>query len=221
MGQTSSTNRDEKQSASHGKEDKTKTLPEKQDVCIDPQVQKRNNDALLKAVRHGDTALVKELLDKGADLECVDNSKFTPLLNAVHARQIPIVELLIERGAKIEVKCFMGLRTPLRLAAEHGDEEMVKVLLGHGADPNFYDDNGRTPTVFAAAEGHLGVVKLLLDGGANPEPKSLADMKDNQTPLWWAVHHNYPEIADVLRPLCKYKPSYEETDPHSDLDYSS
>ena len=56
--------------------------------------------------------------------------------------------------------------TLLMLAAHHGHERVVDLLLQHGADVNRQDSNGGTALMSAANEGHERVVDLLLQRGA-------------------------------------------------------
>ncbi len=51
----------------------------------------------------------------------------------------------------------------LHLAAENGQEAVVRLLLEKGAELESKDKkNGRTPLLWAARNGHEAVVKLLL-----------------------------------------------------------
>ena len=58
-------------------------------------------------------------------------------------------------------------KTLLCLAAEHGHERMVKLLLDKGADVNAQDGEYGNALRAASARGHETVVKLLLDRNAN------------------------------------------------------
>ncbi|PCH01841.1 Hypothetical protein PENO1_040680 [Penicillium occitanis (nom. inval.)] len=153
--------------------------------------------------------VTKELLlwQSAYNGDVADSSGWTPLYIAVQKHRTAMVKLLLEHGAKPDVKCNLGLRTPLHQAAEAGDEEIVKLLLTHKANPNLYNDNKRRPLVFAAAEGHLAVVKMLLDHGALPQTK-----EDPQTPLYWAKRHEYEDIVQLLEPLCKEEPEPESVE---------
>ncbi|EFX06671.1 ankyrin repeat-containing protein [Grosmannia clavigera kw1407] len=53
----------------------------------------------------------------------------------------------------------------LRVAAEKGHEEVVRILLDHGAD--IHTMNGRHAQIMAARGGHVGVLRLLLESGAD------------------------------------------------------
>jgi uncharacterized RDD family membrane protein YckC len=54
----------------------------------------------------------------------------------------------------------------LHEAAEVGDAERVRKLLGNGADPGEQDEDGVTPLQVAAGSGHVELVRLLLERGA-------------------------------------------------------
>ncbi len=69
--------------------------------------------------------------------------------------------------------------TPLILAADNGDAEIVTALLEAGADPNLPDNRGCPPIHSAAYSGHIEAVAALLRGGAAPNP--------TQKPNWPAL----------------------------------
>ena len=54
-------------------------------------------------------------------------------------------------------------------AAASGDlDEVKRLVLDCGLNPNIRDDIGETPLHYAALGGHPDVVKLLLEHGADP-----------------------------------------------------
>jgi len=57
--------------------------------------------------------------------------------------------------------------TPLHLAAAGGHEEILEVLLLHGAPINSRRSYGNTPIHYAVINGHVGAVNLLLSKGAD------------------------------------------------------
>ncbi|KAF5344085.1 hypothetical protein D9758_008830 [Tetrapyrgos nigripes] len=56
-------------------------------------------------------------------------------------------------------------KTPLHLAAQKGDEELVRMLCDLGADYDLADSEGNTPLHYASAWGHIPVVQLLIERG--------------------------------------------------------
>ncbi|KAH7464149.1 hypothetical protein FOMA001_g17930 [Fusarium oxysporum f. sp. matthiolae] len=92
---------------------------------------------------------------------------FTDLMIASYYGHHMLVKLLLEKGAKIEVKDSEDGRTPLLWAAEEGHEAVVKLLIENGANIDAKDVNGRTSLSYVAEEGHEATVKLLLERGAD------------------------------------------------------
>jgi len=62
-----------------------------------------------------------------------------------------------------------GDNSGLILAADSGNEEMVKLLLEGGANVNYANETGDTPLAAACFSGSIELVKLLLEKGANIE----------------------------------------------------
>jgi ankyrin repeat protein len=95
-------------------------------------------------------------------------------------------------------------RTPLMLAAETGQERMVKMLLAiDGVDLNLKDRRGRTALAFAVAENQEVVVKILLANG-KVDPNT-AD-ENGWTPIIRANERGYETIAKLLLATGKVKP---------------
>ena len=84
------------------------------------------------AARNGHEAVVKLLLEKGAELETKNTDGRTPLSYAARNGHEAVVELLLEKGAELETKDKDG-ETPLSYAARNGHEAVVKLLLEKGA----------------------------------------------------------------------------------------
>ena len=87
-------------------------------------------------------------------------------------------------------------RTLLSFAAGEGHEDIVKLLLKIGGDPEIKDGkSGRAPLWWAAQNGHEAVVKLLLE-----TRKVEADPMDKygQTPLWCATQNGHEAITKLL-----------------------
>ncbi|KAJ1465675.1 ankyrin repeat-containing domain protein, partial [Baffinella frigidus] len=62
--------------------------------------------------------------------------------------------------------------TPLHAAVRTKHLEVVRFLLGAGADKNAPDNDGHTPLHIAAIHGHPEVVRALLEAGADITAKN-------------------------------------------------
>lgn len=71
--------------------------------------------------------------------------------------------------------------TPIVQAAVNGNLEITKLLIEHGADPNYCQQNGESALADAANRGNVELAQYLLENGANPNLK-----KSFGTPLAFA-----------------------------------
>nr|WP_144925575.1 ankyrin repeat domain-containing protein [Paenibacillus bovis] len=87
-------------------------------------------------------------------------------------------------------------RSALYYAAKHGNEEAVRLLLEHGANPNQAErDAVDGAALHAAVSGnYLSIVKLLLEYGANVH----AEVEASGNPLYIAMRDNNHEIVELL-----------------------
>ena len=158
-----------------------------------------NND-LLNRVVFGSHRSVRELLEKGVDVNYQrENDGWTALIRASYFSysnnfRIDIIRLLIEYGANVNLQDKDGY-TALVFASYNGHTEAVKLLLANGADPDLQDNNRRTALMYASHNGHIEIVKLLLAAGAKV---NLQDDRD-YTALYYANREGYIEIQKLLR----------------------
>ncbi|MBE3042648.1 ankyrin repeat domain-containing protein [Candidatus Bathyarchaeota archaeon] len=136
-------------------------------LAIERTLYPGHQGSLQQAVGAGDTQLVRQLLDHGADLEAEDFEGHSPLRNAVKKRNREAVSILVESGADLESRCNLGA-TPLYWAATHNDLELAKLLISHGADVNSRKFRSQCPILVAAAsDGHPDMVDLLIKSGCD------------------------------------------------------
>ncbi|XP_041986761.1 integrin-linked protein kinase [Aricia agestis] len=129
--------------------------------------------------REGNALQVRVWLDDTEhDMNQGDDHGFSPLHWACKEGHIKIVEMLIRRGARINVT-NLGDDTPLHLAAAHGHRPIVQLLLQNRVDVNFTNEHGNSPLHYACFWGYNAIAEDLLLAGALV---SLAN-KDGDTPL--------------------------------------
>jgi ankyrin repeat protein len=103
---------------------------------------------------------------KGADAAGVDD-----LILAVWGFDTAKAAALIDSGVDVNSPDSRGIY-PLVLACSYKDnDEMIKLLLEKGADPNVRGPNGETP-LGLAAKYSLTAVKLLVESGADVNARS-------------------------------------------------
>ncbi|RVD89722.1 uncharacterized protein DFL_000717 [Arthrobotrys flagrans] len=148
---------------------------------------------LMWAVRNGHEAVVRLLVDRGADLEAKNNTwGQTSLMSAAENGHEAVVRLLVGRGANLEAKDRWG-QAPLMSASRNGYEAVVRLLVDRGADLEAKDKWGRTPLMSAAWNGHEAV-RLLVDRGADLEAKD----DSGRTPLMLAAVDGYEAVVRLL-----------------------
>jgi ankyrin repeat protein len=79
-------------------------------------------------------AIMRRLLEHGADPNICDDNHTTPLHRASSYGLLDAARLLLSYGAKVDEKDKEGM-TPFELAASEGHVEMTKLLVEHGAVP--------------------------------------------------------------------------------------
>jgi len=160
---------------------------------------------------YGDVSAIRFLLSRGESLAALGEN--LDLGGAAFHGHWQLCQFLIENGADVNHGGATG-ETPLHNALCKANrpvyDEVVKVLLAGGANPNavtkagtetdcFMRDcrnKGETPLHRAAAFGSEQVIDLLLHAGAHREAKD----ENGDSPLTWASWHLRPDA--ILRRLC-------------------
>lgn len=152
------------------------------------------DEALIKAVKNGDAAMVQTLLSKGADANAQDEWTNAALAWAVMNDHLDCATVLLEKGADVNIKSFREL-SPLHLATNNGSLQMVKLLLANGADVNAGDSYQWTALMNAIYLGSSELVEILLKSGADVNVKNY----QGRTSLFIAENLGHTEIAQKLK----------------------
>ncbi len=166
------------------------------------------------ASEHGNYPIMKALVSAGGDFESPNSEGQTLLMAVVRTGNVDTARLLLDKGAKVNVKENWGGQSALMWAAAQQQPAMITLLVKHGAEVNARSKDqqwprwvtseprikpldtggGYTPLLYAAREGCKDCVAALLDGGANI---NLPDLW-GQTPLLMATLNLHYDTAALL-----------------------
>ncbi|MBN3290187.1 ANR27 protein, partial [Polypterus senegalus] len=157
-------------------------------------------DKLLRAVADGDTEMVRYLFE-WTDEESEGDFRDTLKLEFCHPLcQCPKCEPGQQKvtynqicGFEINVSNQDGF-TPLHVAALHGRENLVSLLIAHGANINTENAHGATSLHLACQNGNLQAVRYLLGCNAKMNKKD----HFGNTPLIHAVLRGDHDTVKVL-----------------------
>ena len=107
--------------------------------------------------------MVKYFLRNDFKVDERDSEGKSALIHAASGDFPETVELLIAKGADVNLKDETEGFTALMMAAAEGQMAVVKVLMKHGADKTMKDVDGDTAEVFARNNGHFEIADLLAD----------------------------------------------------------
>ncbi|XP_069787505.1 ankyrin repeat and SOCS box protein 3 isoform X2 [Narcine bancroftii] len=150
--------------------------------------------ALHLAAKHGHLEIVRILLQAGANPDAITNENVTPLFLATEKGYIAVVRILLKYGARINGFHSACLWSVVHQAAYQGHLEVLKFLLGKGADKESKDDYGITPLFLAAQYGKLESLRILVQHGSNVNCQAY----DKATPLFIAAQEGHVECVELL-----------------------
>lgn len=181
-------------------------------------------DDILNAAEKDDSGQVIDLLKRGMDVNTTDSTGNTLLIIAARNGNLELLDFLLRNRANILKKnkygdsalmaaAFRGHAavverlldakaatagdgwTALHYAAYAGYEEIIRLLVKHGAALDAVAPNGQTALMLAASNGKLDAVKLLIDADAD------MDLKDPKgaSALTLARAADHSAIVEYLR----------------------
>jgi ankyrin repeat protein len=153
---------------------------------------------LHSACGNGKLDIARQLLTHGAAADVKSIQGETPL-HVVSTDGARVARLLLEHGVDVNIH-DKNHRTPLGAASFHGNLEIARVLLDHGATADAKDDYGWTALHLvsqyqgATEERGLGVARLLLERGADAQVPDI----NHVTPLDLASRRGWSKMVQVL-----------------------
>lgn len=165
--------------------------------CV--QRKRRNWEATARFLRDMDFRSQELRSVHGGDLELESRRpplNKTPLIDASESGDLARVKNLIRRGANLSAQAKFG-KTGLHHAAGNGHYDVVKALVGAGADLEILDAEGRTPLVCSAQikRGQWQEISRFLEDqtfrqeelsrSAAIEEDAESELKDNTSGFLW------------------------------------
>ena len=155
-------------------------------------IENHGDSQLMMAAYDGDVGKMRQLLDRGADINQTNELGFTALYFAAGATRTQAaakgsteaVKFLLQRGAKVSSKSNINGYTSLMAACSNQNAGSVALLLKYGEDVNALTKDGRSALTIAASLLEPEIVTLLLEHDAHVN--GYADT-NGQTPLLAAV----------------------------------
>lgn len=172
----------------------TKLLLQNQPLLINEQ-DLNGNTALHYAAHLGSPELVKILLEYGGDNGKQNNLGQTPLLLSIHANNIKITKVLLEKKPNYIDKIDQDGFTILHYAIQLNKYELIELLFEYKASCSIKTKAGNTPLHLSVKERNLEATKLLL------EKQSHLVNEQNQggyTPLHFAALYGTTQLIELL-----------------------
>lgn len=160
------------------------------------QFEKENGfTPLMIAAQEGHKSVVQMLLNRGADINHQSHEHgYTALRAAVNFNRAEVAQLLLFRGANPNIAARDHF-TPIFMAVQKNDVEMIKTLAQHG-DVNVTSEKnkGVSPLHKAVAFKYFDAVQTLIRGGASINQKDSAGI----TPLLYAIEFEDERSVELL-----------------------
>ena len=135
------------------------------------QVEGRTPAYLAASLGDG-TAVLKLLLEQGADPRIATANGMTPLMAAAVRGDVAALRLIADKNVDVNAKDGAG-ETALMFAATSGSPDAVGFLLDHGADARVQSKRNETALGNAGTAGVEASVRLLLDHGAEVNVRNI------------------------------------------------
>src|SRR5262249_27043858 len=151
------------------------------------------------ACTNGNAAMIKLLLDAGADPNSVDPTGETALMTAARIGNLESVKMLLGGGANVDTADPTYKQTALMTAVRENHAEVVRLLVHRGANVNAQTRVGQTPGwVLPNSVAGFGFGKGIIRGGLPADRGSRYFTPGGLTPLLYAARDGRLEPAKIL-----------------------
>ena len=141
---------------------------------------KFSRNLLIQAITQDMDEMVLFLLSRGVSATQRDMSECTPLFWAVARGKKEYVEAILAQENVDPIIYDRSGNTPLHIAVRINDEDIINMLLRHGASVHVVNGKGETPIITAAIHMSNDAVEPLLEAGAQPHMPGFNTMSASQ-----------------------------------------
>ena len=151
---------------------------------------------LFIAITNSSLTLMLRIIRLGASVRRLSNCDN----NALHALCYSSVDIVAkcEYLVRLDETLISGVdkyeNQPIHEAAWTGMDDVLTMLLTHGAELDARGDRHRTPLAWAAKRGHVQTLRTLIKRGADVSARD----KDDDTPLILSALFGYPACVYLL-----------------------
>lgn len=133
-----------------------------------PATDEAAQESFFRACKDGKLEIVKAYIDIGIDTNAYNDFKENALTKAAEGNHVPILEILLAAGARIDDKDNSG-DTPLQTAINWKNTEAAKFLVENGANLNVLNNSRQTPLSRCMDDYNTDMFDFLLKNGAEPD----------------------------------------------------
>ncbi|MGK5093970.1 ankyrin repeat domain-containing protein [Deltaproteobacteria bacterium TL4] len=147
-----------------------------------------------ETLQKGDLLLLQSLIQKGVNINQLDDHGETLLIRAAFSGQKELIEKLLQLKADPNITASNTMMTPLMWAAYRGESDILRLLIEAQADVNRTNPEGWTAIMWAVDQGHLKATWFLITQKAKLNLQNHLGM----TPLMFAVRKGHVSLAGLL-----------------------
>ena len=173
---------------------------------------------LLFAIRSQNVGKAEKLLAQGVESQCYSNRGYSALALAARYGHLPMVQLLLDYGAAVDVSHCSSQLSVMCQAVRSGNLELIRTLLPYLRHRQKRDE--LSLALFpAAARGRVDILQFLIDHGADVNHRYTGEYYPKRydtctiicalTPLIYTIINNQRAAHDLLlaagatyTPLC-------------------
>jgi ankyrin repeat protein len=157
---------------------------------------KTNATALIKASANGHLAIVKYLVQSGAEVNGTDVDGMTALMHAVVKSHLKVVNYLVDAGSNQTLQDSISGYTAIMFAIHHKHTVLVSRLLRQaGNSLDLLNSSGKSALLMATESNTVPAIKQLLMSGAS---QSVVDSKTGDSALMIAIRNKFEDATKVL-----------------------